>query len=89
MEPINKKLQRDAAAHRKIRKITQEAIADSSDYLRGHSEVAAYAKISPRCASDWQARGIIPYIKIGRKCVLFRKRDIDAALSKFEVHAIG
>ena len=59
-----------------------------SDYLRGQKACASYARIAHRTVSDWQARRIIPYIKIGKKCVLFRKSDIDAALSKFTVPAI-
>lgn len=59
-----------------------------SDYLRGQKEAAAYARVSTRCISDWQARRIIPFLKPARKLVLFRKSDIDAALSKFEVAAI-
>ena len=68
---------------------SQPAVANDSDYLRGQGQVAAYAKVSRRCISSWQARRIIPFLKIGHKCVLFRKSDIDAALSRFEVPAIG
>ena len=89
MDPINEHMRRNAAAHREISRNNQSAIANSTDYLRGQAELAAYAKISRRCASNWQARRIIPFIKIGKKCVLFRKRDIDAALSRFEVSSIG
>ena len=60
----------------------------ATDYLRGQKEAAAYARVSTRTISDWQARRIIPFIKPARKLVLFRKSDIDQALSKFEVAAI-
>ena len=60
-----------------------------SDYLRGQAEAARYARVSPRCISDWQSKRIIPFLKISAKCVLFRKSDIDRALGKFEVSAVG
>jgi len=60
----------------------------ATDYLRGQKEAAAYARVSTRTISDWQARRVIPFLKPARKLVLFRKSDIDAALSKFEVAAI-
>ena len=60
----------------------------ATDYLRGQKVAAAYARVSTRTISDWQARRIVPFLKPARKLVLFRKSDIDAALSKFEVAAI-
>ncbi|MDD4117258.1 MAG: excisionase family DNA-binding protein [Kiritimatiellae bacterium] len=60
----------------------------ASDYLRGQKEAAQYARVSTRTISDWQARRVIPFLKPARKLVLFRKSDIDQALSKFEVTAI-
>ena len=70
------------------RKQTNE-IQNDTDLLRGQGECAKYARVSKRCISEWQARRIIPFIKVGKKCVLFRKSDIDAALNKFQVSAIG
>ena len=67
----------------------QISTGTDSEYLRGQAQCAKYARVSRRCISDWQSRRIIPYLKIGKKCVLFRKRDIDAALSKFEISSIG
>lgn len=63
-------------------------IPPASDYLRGQREAAQYARVSTRTISDWQARRIVPFIKPGRKLVLFRKADIDAALAKFMVAAV-
>ena len=56
-----------------------------SDYLRGQREAAVYGRVSPRTISDWQARGMLPFIKPSRKIVLFRKRDLDQLLDRFEV----
>ena len=71
-----------------MKKALHDASVDS-DYLRGQAQAAKYARVSRRCISEWQARRISPFLKVGKKCVLFRKRDIDAALSRFEVSAIG
>lgn len=65
-----------------------EPSATESPYLRGQGAVAKYAQISKRTVSEWQARGIIPYLKPARKICLFRKKDIDAALGRYEVKAV-
>lgn len=57
-------------------------------YLR-RSEAAEYLSVSERTISDWQRRRIIPFIKTGRRCVMFRKADLDAAMDRFEVRAVG
>ena len=71
-----------------MKKALHDASVDS-EYLRGQAQASRYARVSRRCISEWQARHIIPFIKVGRKCVLFRKSDIDAALRRYEVPAIG
>ena len=71
-----------------MKKTLHDAAVDS-DYVRGQAQAAKYAKMSKRYVSDLQKRRILPYIKVGRKCVLFRKSDIYAALRRFEVPAIG
>jgi len=63
-------------------------ITTDSNYIRGQINAGKYARVSSRCISEWQARRIIPFIKVGRKCVLFRKSDIDAALSRYEAKAV-
>lgn len=50
-----------------------------SNYMRREA-AAEYIGISPRCLSDWQKRGVVPYVKVSRKVVLFKQEDIDAAL---------
>ncbi len=71
-----------------MKKKIEQKSAGGTDYLRGQKEAATYARVSRRCISEWQVRRIIPYIKVGRKCVLFRKRDIDAALDRHLIHAV-
>lgn len=44
---------------------------------------AARLNITDRQLRDWQARGLVPFIKIGR-VVLFDPQRVDAALNKFE-----
>lgn len=72
---------------KKMKNATTKTTDENSDYLRPDG-VCRYARISRRTLSDWQARRIIPFIKVSPKCVLFRKRDIDKALSRFEVSAV-
>jgi len=59
-----------------------------SDIFRGQDELARHYHVSRRCVSEWQARRIIPYLKVGKRCVLFRKSDVDAALARYEVKAV-
>lgn len=62
--------------------------ATQSPYLR-RREAARYLGVSPRTISDWQAQRRIPHIKVGRRCVLFRVVDLDKAMAKLTVDAIG
>jgi excisionase family DNA binding protein len=65
--------------------VTAKQTSIESDYIRGQQEAARYCRVSPRTISLWQTRGLIPFLKPSRKIVLFRKRDLDAALDRFEV----
>ena len=56
-------------------------------YLR-RDEACRYLGISSRCLSEWQARRIIPFVKAGRKCVLFRRDALDRAMEKLTVKAL-
>ncbi|MGO9245275.1 MAG: helix-turn-helix domain-containing protein [Verrucomicrobiia bacterium] len=58
-----------------------------SKYLR-RKAAAEYANISLRTLSIWMARRIIPFRKIGRT-VLFDPAELDAALDKFRIAAVG
>jgi excisionase family DNA binding protein len=69
--------------------MTAKQTAIESDYCRGQSEAARYCRVSPRTISAWQTRGLIAFLKPSRKIVLFRKRDLDAALDRFTVEAVG
>jgi excisionase family DNA binding protein len=52
-------------------------------------QAAAYLNVAPRTVSEWQARRIIPHIKCGRKCVRYRASDLDAAMARMTVRAVG
>ncbi len=52
-------------------------------------EAARYLGVSQRTVSDWQSRRIIPCVKAGVKCVLFKRADLDAAMQRFTVNAVG
>ena len=62
---------------------------DGGVYLRGQAAAARYLHVSPRCISEWQARKILTVLKVSRKVVLFRKADLDAAMSRYEIPAIN
>ena len=57
-------------------------------YLR-KSDAAAYLSISPRTLTDWQRRGIVPHHKPCRKVCLFAVADLENAMSRFRIEAIG
>ncbi len=44
-------------------------------------EAARFFQVSSRCLDDWMARGLVPYLKIGRT-VRFRLADVQSFLEK-------
>jgi excisionase family DNA binding protein len=79
LEPIGTEAKHIAAA------ITPATIALM--YLRA-GQVIQVLPISRRSLSNWQARRLIKFYKVGRT-VLFKRTDIEAALEKFAVMPIG
>lgn len=57
-------------------------------YFR-REQAAEYLNVSPRTISDWQHKRLIPVIKAGRKCVLFKRDDLDKAMNKLTIQAVG
>ncbi len=57
------------------------------DYLRPAHVVEEYP-MSRRTLSNLMRRKVLPYHKVGR-LVLFRRTDIEAALDRFRVRAVG
>jgi len=56
-------------------------------YLRPDQAAAAIG-VSRRTLSDWQVRRVIPFRRVGRT-VLFAIADIQQALDRFKVAAVG
>jgi excisionase family DNA binding protein len=58
------------------------------EFLRP-DQAAQLLSVSKRTLSAWQKARIVPFVKIGRKCVLFRRSDLDKAMTRFSVRALG
>lgn len=56
-------------------------------YLRP-DEAAKLLGISRRSLSNLQKRRVLPFHRIGR-IVIFKRTDIEAALSRFRINAVG
>ncbi len=57
-------------------------------YLR-RASAARYCGISLRTLGEFQRRRILPYVRLGRRCILFKREDLDRALERFRVASIG
>jgi len=57
-------------------------------YLRP-SDAAKYYGVAPRTLRDWQRRRLVPFSKMGRRCILFKLADLDAVAARFRVDSIG
>ena len=56
------------------------------EYLN-REEAAAYLHVAKRTISDLQRRRIIPHIRLGVRCVRFRRADLDEVMSLCTVRA--
>jgi excisionase family DNA binding protein len=54
------------------------------EFMR-REDAANYLGVSTRTISNWQALRIIPHVKAGKKCVLYKKSEIDAAMEKMTI----
>ena len=50
---------------------------------------AAFLALSRRQLARLTARRVLPVIRLGRKCVLYSRADLERALSRFRQSAIG
>jgi hypothetical protein len=57
-------------------------------YLRP-SGAAKYLDISQRCLRDWQRLRLVPYSRMGKRCILFKLSDLDALIAQNRVNCIG
>ena len=60
----------------------------SPAYLR-QAQAAAYLSVSQRTLRDWTRRGIIPHVKPCRKVCLFAIADLERAMNRFRIQAVG
>jgi excisionase family DNA binding protein len=59
----------------------------AAPYLRP-AEATKLLPVSRRTLSNWQRRHVIPFYRINRT-ILFKRTDIEAALERFRVNAVG
>ena len=52
-------------------------------------EASRYLGVSPRTLRDWKKRRLVAFSKLGRRCVIFNRNDLDAAVKRFRVAAVG
>jgi len=64
--------------------ITEQTIDGASDRLLKKRELAERLGVSTRTVDDWQRRGRIAYLKIGKSC-RYVWRDVLARLESFRV----
>ncbi len=57
-------------------------------YMR-REQAAEFLGVAPRTLSEWQRRRIIPHVKMGKKCVLFKREDLVKAMDRYTVRAVG
>lgn len=50
---------------------------------------ARYCGVSLRTIGEFQRQRILPFMRVSRRCVLFKREDLDKALERFRVAAIG
>jgi excisionase family DNA binding protein len=66
---------------------TAGKVESAAPYLRP-TEATKLLPVSRRTLSNWQRRHVIPFYKIGRT-VVFKRGDIESALERFRVAAVG
>jgi DNA-binding transcriptional MerR regulator len=52
-------------------------------------DAAKHCGVSIRTLADWQAARIVPYIRISHRVVLFKISELEKALDRFTIKAIG
>ena len=68
--------------------VKQREVVNRRGYLR-KQEAAQYLGISIRQLTEYMQRRLIPYMKISHRVCLFRVVDIDQALERFRIDALG
>jgi excisionase family DNA binding protein len=52
-------------------------------------DAAKYLGVSARTIRAWQNQRILPFSRMSKRCVLISVADLDAAVERFRVEAIG
>ncbi|MEI6210614.1 MAG: helix-turn-helix domain-containing protein [bacterium] len=50
---------------------------------------ARYLGVSARTVRSWQTKGLLPFSRVSKRCVLIAVSDLDAFAAKCRVVAIG
>lgn len=67
---------------------TSEPSLIKPGYVR-RAEAAKYLGISIRTLSEWMSMHLIAYSKISHRVCLFRLKDLDAAVERLRLKAVG
>ncbi|EEF63372.1 helix-turn-helix transcriptional regulator [Pedosphaera parvula] len=46
------------------------------------TQTAEFLQVTVRCVEVWMSNGILPYFKLGKRSVRFKKSDIEQHLNK-------
>ena len=65
-----------------------EKAATRPGYLR-KADAARYLGISIRTLTLWMRQRVVAYMKMSHKVCLFRQFDLDAAMDRFRLKAVG
>jgi len=57
-------------------------------YLR-REEAAKYLNVSLRTLATWQRRRLVPFAKVSHRVCLFKVADLDRAIGRLTVRAVG
>ncbi len=69
--------------------VTQKTSVEVEPAFLRPPEAARYLGISKRHLGDLHAKGIIPGCKVGRKCLLYSKRELERAIMRFQTGRVG
>ncbi len=63
-------------------RISTNATKHDDDALLPQKRVATLLSVSPRALEAWRMRGVgPPFIRISKRCVRYRRRDVEAWLA--------
>lgn len=74
------------------KKISTDAVDCGQEKEAVYVRTAGAAKmlnVGQRTIRAWMQRGILPYHRLGKKCVLFAVADLNRAIARFRVAAVG